>query len=633
MQVEIMKHGGNGRFKLYLSMSNLDNSYCSQLYLQHYQSSLGLVYKENLKQHVDNVLNNHIAPTDSLFTSTIMQVGDDFHSNAESPIVLDRDDFWLEDPSCFREISVDFPLGSMGMTLSMNAQNSYTYISKLIENGHAQGKGLYIGDVVIKVGSECITDYNEIKNMIPCLSRPLPITFARKINNMRPHLANAKIEAVTCSHVNNQDSKSLETPSKLPSALADDEIPEADMNGDCNMTSPSTATANSFENRKKSPRFVKQCAGPLFPSINVNIQKEVQSQVTLQSEMLGFNDCSSAVRDQETSATDIEDISNLKSKAKSRVPFSSDVDSEAERESEDQDDGDSRYGELEADGSGNDDHNLSMAMEVINLTSLHESPSWPGTPVGNSSMEIEAAQLKEEIGHELEEVSLEEPAQNEKVEQYCEPTAGPVEQQTPSTLTSSPTGTCSGSSTSSSALERVHANAHDVIPDLPISPHLLRIRQPTMNSWEYDVVFISPPYGFTISRATADTSSSQSMASLLSSTSPTAAVITKLTDRGKAIQQGVELGDTVVAVNNIWTPTYEKVLSVLAQIKEQQASVRGVNNDIDNAVPSTQSSLVVFRLKRSLSYIIGSTTAMIAAESRKVSNCCVYTYTVNVYMY
>ena len=174
-----MRHGGNGRFKLYLSMSNLDNSYGSHIYLQHYQSNLGLVYKSNLKQHVDNVLNNHIAPTDSLFSSTIMQVGDDFQSDVECeyPVVC-RDDFWLEDPGCYQKLSVDFPLGGMGMTLSVNSHNSYTFISKLI--------GLYIGDVVIKVGCEYVTDYHEIKNMIPCISRPLPMIFARKITNTSP---------------------------------------------------------------------------------------------------------------------------------------------------------------------------------------------------------------------------------------------------------------------------------------------------------------------------------------------------------------------------------------------------------------------------------------------------------------
>ena len=363
-------------------------------------------------------------------------------------------------------------------------------------------------------------------------------------------------------------------------------------------------------------------------------------------------------------------------KTKSRVPFSSTVESESASQSEEEEEASSGSGESglhdgDEGGYGNDDHNLSMALEVINLSSLQESPSWPGTPVdttrevglgtgGTTGIDTTGG-AGIDNGNELEEVSLEDVDLGESVSVSVSVHREQKHQETPSTPASSSTSSSSDNhstpipttptvSESTPGQPDPLRTEPSIIPTLPNSPHLLRIRQPTINSWEYDVVFLSPPYGFTISRATTETDtgagsgigigssgisstiSTQSMASLLSSTSPVAAIITKLAERGKAAQQGVELGDTVVAVNNIWTPTYEKVLSVLAQVKLQQTqhiqhisnTTRGndgnsTSSSTNPPSPRDQEPLVVFRLKRSLSYIIGSTTAMIASESSKVN--------------
>ena len=76
-------------------------------------------------------------------------------------------------------ITATFLDGPMGLTITKEVNGS-AVVTKIIPNGQAEKANIKVSDIIVGVGSNTSTEYDEIMKLIPDQPRPLMILFSRK---------------------------------------------------------------------------------------------------------------------------------------------------------------------------------------------------------------------------------------------------------------------------------------------------------------------------------------------------------------------------------------------------------------------------------------------------------------------
>lgn len=170
-QVEQMRQGGNDQIRDFFRKLEIHNSPISTLYNTKGASH----YRDRLKDRVDRVLRGEIP------AQRVTKAIAPSKAKSDSSIASDCNKFVaakLKDT--IEYYSCKFLEGPMGMTI-MKDFKGCAVITKLVPGGAANIHGVRIGDLIVGVAGKMMDDYDEIMHMIPCMGRPLQLTFSRVV--------------------------------------------------------------------------------------------------------------------------------------------------------------------------------------------------------------------------------------------------------------------------------------------------------------------------------------------------------------------------------------------------------------------------------------------------------------------
>lgn len=162
-QVEMMRQGGNGQIRDFFRKLGIENSPIVVLY----NTKGACHYRERLKERVDKIMSGEIKPEKRTFP------------RPEPLNIPDR----VEVPMLSANESIHsfiFPRGPMGMTLT-RTNKGFASVSKLVSGGMAEQLGVLIEDTVVGVAAQSMTEYDEILQMIPLMTRPITLTMLRSL--------------------------------------------------------------------------------------------------------------------------------------------------------------------------------------------------------------------------------------------------------------------------------------------------------------------------------------------------------------------------------------------------------------------------------------------------------------------
>lgn len=503
---------------------------------------------------MENIIAYHISADDTRYTSTIVACEEDDAASVDGGESSPQFD-WLGEESLRKIYNVHFPLGSMGMSLSCLG-DSLAVVTAVVPGGYAHSKGVLPMDVVVGVAGKQLTDYHEVTHMILCLTRPLAISFARNrlVGDGSSKNSSRKGSPTPAPPPN---PPLLSTPHEgigIPSSLmlessSDDEDHDA-------HSQPTAPVARSpvhekpptgarrrdpSATAKKRMSFHKQTPGPLFPTVDSLTQLD-----SLQHKFPA----------PEVSATD-------------NTAKSSELSSE----------------EVNVVRGVRGLHDITLAEQVLFAKEEQDARKTESVatetfyPASRSVFERWVAEDGDEIT----------PATTPQVspKNSSEDSSAPVSKAVPMPVRA--TATVSSAVPESSPVYSSSSSSVGV-SSLPVTGERtpLCVKQPSANSWEYEAIFFRKPYGFTITKNYWD-----------------CAMVSAVIPGGKASQQQMAVGDTIVAVNRQWTQRYEDVLHHLQRIDRQAESGSGNNT-------------VLFLMKRSMSFMMSSVTASLATESARV---------------
>ncbi len=164
-QIEEMRQGGNDQIRDFFRKLEIHNSPIATLYSTKGASH----YREKLKERVDKIMKGEIpslrnntkpfTPTIKEISSTIKTVSGNKKEKIEN-------------------FTATFAEGPMGMTITKDFKGA-AVISKLVPGGQGNIAGILVGDCIVGVAGKILSDYDEIMHMIPCMKRPVQLTFTR----------------------------------------------------------------------------------------------------------------------------------------------------------------------------------------------------------------------------------------------------------------------------------------------------------------------------------------------------------------------------------------------------------------------------------------------------------------------
>jgi len=178
-QIEMMRQGGNTQIRDFFKRLQIENSPITTLY-----STKGAThYRSKLKERVQKVLSGEISSDRKNQMNTTTYATPTKTPTKTKEIANKIDNKKVKESIITQHIV--FGPGSMGMTITKDYKGG-AVVSKLVPQGAAQEKGVKLGDAVIGVAGKALQDFDEIMHMIPCMIRPLQLTFARVIKEEKP---------------------------------------------------------------------------------------------------------------------------------------------------------------------------------------------------------------------------------------------------------------------------------------------------------------------------------------------------------------------------------------------------------------------------------------------------------------
>lgn len=654
--IEILRHGGNGRFKLYLQQCRAgfkDSNYDVEEYLRLCKSPEAEEYKEKLLRHVDSVMAsdavaavNTDGDEDSIFTANIVEVYDDECEEVDSfgniiitspgqntprqgmcgdspgrthsglpavpPIDTGRvvsppSDFpmplpphgastdadpeshayiaeWMSSPQRHMRFSCEFPTGPMGMSIAadkgfLDGKNSegvaavagdrgvssYACVTKTKSGGCADDRGVRVGDVVVGIGGdverEVPLEYREVTRLVSTHPRPVTVHFAREAVPVSPQSEwSPRIHTL-----GSVDSAGKTTPHKRRHSFAKAVTPGSGSKSRSGLSpSVSAAPAPLKEEEEKGE---DQGGGRHNSSANA------ESEAALEE----LEDVLLTPQEKTYSRGASETVPSAVPSSVASVPSSSEPNPETTASATAE--LGQRSDETTVDSPVSDISASPPASATVRLAARRSRVPFAAEAEPEEEEEEEVVVRGSGDGHDVS-ILMEQVAQVPQEDMGH--SVGPAEARPP-----------------------VSSSWEHTSPP----PASIQIRQQSANSWEYEVLFLTKPYGFTLSKSSAP----ETHPNL--NTTPHPAVVTKVLERSKAAQQGVVEGDTVIAVNREYTPTYE---DVLAQIDQVYKRCVAASADTSSSSSSTAQVPIIFLLRRSVSYIVASTSSLLATESKKL---------------
>ncbi len=167
-----MKQGGNKQLRLFLESLDIFRPSIEILY----HSKAASLYRAKLKKQVENILANN-PPAITIAQS--LEIAKRVHVELKGSSVGAATGSAAPKQVKLR-YSVQFPAGSMGMTVTKDAATNRAFISKVMPGSAAESGGVQVGDFVDGVAGKYITDFDIIMHMIPLMPRPILLQFSRE---------------------------------------------------------------------------------------------------------------------------------------------------------------------------------------------------------------------------------------------------------------------------------------------------------------------------------------------------------------------------------------------------------------------------------------------------------------------
>ena len=156
----MMKHGGNDQIKEFFRKLDLDTKTIPISTL--YNSKAAGFYRQCIKDRSQKAAN----------IKTPCEIVESKNKTSRS-----------SSPTNFvnKRITVQFIDGSLGLTLT-KSYDGHAIVTRLVSEGQSTNNGVCLNDKIIRVAGMFMDDYEDILEAIPLLSRPLSITFERKVS-------------------------------------------------------------------------------------------------------------------------------------------------------------------------------------------------------------------------------------------------------------------------------------------------------------------------------------------------------------------------------------------------------------------------------------------------------------------
>lgn len=234
-QVEMLRQGGNARLRKFFAR-NVHNGPLTTRYLSHNAG----IYRDTLSQYVEGLIKQRE------------------HSSNSGQNYFD----------------VKVPEGPIGLTLIKNAKGQ-AIVSNVVDNGIAHQGGVGVSDQVVGVLGMSLEKYEDIMELLVSSSRPLTITFRRRVSPSSNASASSSRDVVSQVVRNSSCPAAPSSPSSLSSPCSPS-----------SQSSPSTShpdLSRDLEHESNHLEIIENAGGNIYGRCSSSTGREMDNPASRRS--------------------------------------------------------------------------------------------------------------------------------------------------------------------------------------------------------------------------------------------------------------------------------------------------------------------------------------------------------------